>query len=350
MKKIFAAAGLAWGLALSTVAAQPAAADVPLTINAGVSYLNFDSDRRLDDDPAPVVSLEWALSDLVAIEALAAYNDFGFDDERDGNVDVGVYQLGLMFYGGSYIGGPNRVRPYATIGMGQIDFDSDQYDERQSTVHAGAGARWMITPRTGMRFEARAMNDLDEHNTDLMMTVGLNYFFGKVKDDSMASASAMEGGAVASGDEDGDGVLDVDDRCPGTPAGTRVDSTGCPLPVTRVASIKMTVNFGFDSAKVQEKYFSDIGELANFLKRFTDVYVDIEGHTDSTGPDDYNMALSQRRAEAVVDVLVNQYGIDRKRLEPKGYGETQPVADNSTKEGRAANRRVMATLEVQYEE
>ena len=110
-------------------------------------------------------------------------------------------------------------------------------------------------------------------------------------------------------DSDGDGVTDDRDLCPDTPLGTRVDADGCPLAVAQVASVKMKVNFGFDSTSVEEKSFADLEELATFLKRFSDLQVDVEGHTDSTGPEDYNMTLSQRRAQAVVDVLVNQYGI-----------------------------------------
>ena len=120
--------------------------------------------------------------------------------------------------------------------------------------------------------------------------------------------------------------------------------------MTQIASIKLLVNFDFDSAVVKEQYFNDLGELAAFLKRFEDLQVDVEGHTDSVGPEDYNQQLSQRRAQAVVDMLVNQYGIASSRLEAKGYGETRPVASNDTAEGRAENRRVMATLEVEYEE
>ncbi|HBM82649.1 MAG TPA: porin, partial [Halieaceae bacterium] len=131
-------------------------------------------------------------------------------------------------------------------------------------------------------------------------------------------------------------------------AGTRVDATGCPLPVTQVASIKLKVNFDFDSTKVKEMYFNDISELAAFLKRFNDLQVDVEGHTDSVGPENYNQQLSQRRAQAVVDLLVNQHGISADRLEAVGYGEARPVGSNDTSEGRAANRRVMATLEVEY--
>ena len=183
---------------------------------------------------------------------------------------------------------------------------------------------------------------LDESRKDTLLSVGLNYYLGKTKADP-APVQAV-------GDEDGDGVTDDIDQCPGTPAGTRVDSVGCPLPVAQVASIKLMVNFGFDSSRVQEQYFADLGELADFLKRFEDVFVDIEGHTDSTGPDDYNQSLSQRRAEAVVDYLISEHGIAPQRLQPKGFGESRPIADNNTEEGRAANRRVMATLEVEFED
>jgi OOP family OmpA-OmpF porin len=101
---------------------------------------------------------------------------------------------------------------------------------------------------------------------------------------------------------------------------------------------------------VQEQYFTDLGELAKFLKRFDKVDVSIDGHTDSVGDESYNQKLSQRRAQAVVDMLVNTYGISASRLKPVGYGESNPVASNDTAEGRAENRRVMASLEVKYDE
>jgi outer membrane protein OmpA-like peptidoglycan-associated protein len=71
----------------------------------------------------------------------------------------------------------------------------------------------------------------------------------------------------------------------------------------------------------------------------------IEGHTDSIGTDAYNQGLSERRANAVRDVLVDQYGVAGERVNAVGYGETRPVADNSTPEGRAINRRVEAEVE-----
>ncbi|GAB3289081.1 OmpA family protein [Parahaliea aestuarii] len=333
---------LAAGAALASVLAVPASADVPITINGGIGQWYFDRDRDIDDTATPWVSLEYAFDDNWAAEIFYA------EDESNTNgvdIDVATWQLDMLYYGGSYIGGGNRVRPYLAFGGGEIDFEADNgIDSVETVLNAGAGVRYMLTSRFGARLEARLVHSLDESHNDVLLTAGLNYYFGKVKEDSPPPPPP------APVDSDGDGVTDDKDQCPGTPPGTRVDANGCPLPVERVASIKLKVNFDFDSSKVKEQYFNDIGELANFLKRFDDVDVQLEGHTDSVGPDDYNQKLSQRRADAVKDMLVNQYGIAASRIKPVGYGEAQPVATNDTKEGRAQNRRTMATLEVTYEE
>lgn len=342
MKKQVLAAAVACGVTLFS-AAQVASAQVPLTLNIGYGLWKNDGKRELNDTETPWTGLEWAFNDNWAAEVLYADDDTRLED-GSGRADITTWQLGMLYYGGSYIGKPNRIRPYLAFGAGEIDIDGGDWDTVETTVNGGVGMRWMITRELGLRAEARMLYSLDESNKDTLLSVGINYYFGQT------SAAAPAPAAVVDADEDGDGVLDADDQCPGTPAGTRVDAKGCPLPVAQVASIKLMVNFGFDSTRVEERYFADLGELATFLKRFEDVYVDIEGHTDSTGPEDYNQALSQRRAQAVVDLLVNEHGIAPQRLEAKGFGESQPVADNSTEEGRAENRRVMATLEVEYAE
>lgn len=347
MKKQLLTAAVACGLTLAS-SAQLASAEIPLTLNLGYGLWKNDGSRELNDTETPWAGLEWAFNDNWAAEVMYADDDTRTEDGM-GRADVTMWQLGMLYYGGSYIGEPNRIRPYLAFGAGEIDVDYGDRDTVETTVNGGVGMRWMITRELGLRAEARMLYSLDESNKDTLLSVGINYYFGQTSADT-SGAGESSGGGVGYGDEDGDGVLDADDQCPGTPAGTRVDSKGCPLPVAQVASIKLMVNFGFDSTRVEEKYFTDLGELAAFLKRFEDVYVDIEGHTDSTGPEDYNQQLSERRAQAVVDLLVNEHGIARQRLQAKGYGESAPVADNSTREGRAANRRVMATLEVEYEE
>ncbi|MFV0276075.1 MAG: OmpA family protein [Parahaliea sp.] len=344
MKKrlISVAAGVA---VLAAAVAAPVSAEVPITINGGIGQWYFDSDNNLDDTATPWISLEYAFDDNWAAELFYADDETSVDQPGGEDVDVTTWQLDMLYYGGSYIGEGNRVRPYLAFGAGEIEYEGDSWDSTETIFNAGAGIRYMITPRFGARLEARLVHSADEEDNNLLLTAGLNYYFGKVK------ADAPEPEPVAAPvDADGDGVNDDRDQCPGTPAGTRVDATGCPMPVERVASIKMKVNFDFNSTRVKEQYFSDIGELANFLKRFDDVDVQLEGHTDSSGPDNYNQTLSQRRAQAVKDMLVNQYGIEAGRIQPVGYGESRPVASNDTAEGRAENRRTMATIEVTYEE
>lgn len=323
----------------------PASAELPITLNAGVGNWFFDRDDvrgfEPDDTTTPFVGLEWAFNDNWAAEVLFA-KETDADFKNGPDMEVTTWQLGMLYYGGSYIGEPMRLRPYLALGAGEIKLDADAFDTVETTVNGGVGVRWMLGERLGVRLEGRAVYSIDESETDYLVSAGLNLYLGKVAADPVAPPAPV--------DSDGDGVTDDKDRCPGTPAGTRVDADGCPLPVAQVASIKLKVNFGFDSDVVQEQFFSDLGELATFLKRFEDLQVDVEGHTDSVGPESYNEQLSQRRAQAVVDMLVNQYGIAAQRLEAKGYGETQPVASNDTEEGRAENRRVMATLEVEYEE
>ncbi len=334
-------AGVAAAAVTAATMSVPASSEVPLTINAGVGYWHFDGDRRFDDTETPWLGFEYAFNDNWAAEILYAEDSSRFSDGI--KADVSTWQLGMMYYTGSYIGDGNRVRPYLAFGMGEIDIDAGAFDTVETTANAGAGVRWMLTPRFGARLEARLLHSLDENENDFLFNAGVNYYFGKVSEPAPAAAPAPL-------DSDGDGVTDDRDQCPGTPRGTRVDSVGCPLPVAQVASIKLKVNFDFDSSVVKEHHFADISELAAFLKRFDDLQVDVEGHTDSVGPENYNQQLSQRRAQAVVDLLVNQHGIAANRLEAVGYGEARPVASNDTAAGRAENRRVMATLEVEYKE
>lgn len=137
-------------------------------------------------------------------------------------------------------------------------------------------------------------------------------------------------------DSDGDGVVDSMDRCPNTPAGIPVDSQGCEL----AHDYKLEgVNFEFDSAKLTPDSIATLDEAVIIMKRNADDKLEIAGHTDSQGAEDYNQGLSERRAQAVADYLI-AHGANGSNITVKGYGESHPVADNGSKEGRAANRRV----------
>lgn len=137
--------------------------------------------------------------------------------------------------------------------------------------------------------------------------------------------------AAAPTDLDGDGVLDGNDSCPGTPRGANVDERGCWL--------MTTVRFAIDSAAINEIGDDEIAKVASVLADNPDIRIQVDGYTDSTGPLKYNEALSVRRADAVRDRLVAD-GIDASRLETRGFGPANPAASNDTPEGRDLNRRI----------
>jgi outer membrane protein OmpA-like peptidoglycan-associated protein len=112
-----------------------------------------------------------------------------------------------------------------------------------------------------------------------------------------------------------------------------------PAPKVEKRIVLRGVQFDFDSAEIRPEAEVILDEAARVLRENRKVRVEIAGHTDSTGPEAYNQALSERRAASVKDYLVAQ-GVDADRLSAVGFGESQPVADNGTRDGRAQNRRV----------
>ncbi|MCI0516353.1 MAG: OmpA family protein [Woeseiaceae bacterium] len=141
-------------------------------------------------------------------------------------------------------------------------------------------------------------------------------------------------------DTDRDGVLDRNDRCPGTPPGVQVDVNGCEIK----EEIQLPgVNFERNSERLQPGADAVLREAAETLKRNPTIRVEVAGHTDSVGDVDYNEGLSARRAATVRDYLISQ-GVSPARIASRGYGELQPIADNSSDEGKAANRRVVLRI------
>ena len=137
-------------------------------------------------------------------------------------------------------------------------------------------------------------------------------------------------------DLDGDGVLNTADQCPDTPTGFKVDVVGCMVEQT-VALQSVNFEFGSDALTAEAKTILD--GIAKSLAAQTAVKVQVTGHTDSLGPQSYNLTLSQKRAKSVIAYLAST-GTDAGRLSSEGEGEFNPVASNDTEEGRAKNRRV----------
>ncbi len=145
-----------------------------------------------------------------------------------------------------------------------------------------------------------------------------------------------------SADADGDGVSDRFDKCPGTPAGTVVDGAGCPIQLPTAAAATGTygnIQFEFDSSVLKTSSYPTLDKLSADLRANSAASLNLDGYASAEGTDAYNMNLSKDRANSVKTYLVNS-GVDASRINATGYGEANPVASNSTEEGRVQNRRV----------
>ncbi len=161
-------------------------------------------------------------------------------------------------------------------------------------------------------------------------------------------------------DSDGDGVSDVFDKCPNTPAGNKVDGSGCDLPkrdtVAAAAPAKITdeeiqvvreafrnLDFATNKTIIKESSYTSLDKLADILNAHTNLSLTLKGYTDNVGKKAANLRLSKGRANAVKAYFV-QKGIADTRISASGFGMAHPVASNKTKAGRAKNRRVEFNL------
>lgn len=138
-------------------------------------------------------------------------------------------------------------------------------------------------------------------------------------------------------DTDGDGVPDFRDECPATPKGVEVDEKGCPLEKGKI--VLQGIQFKLDSAEILESSKIILDLAAAILSENPEIRVRIEGHTCNLGTAEYNLRLSQRRAESTKDYLVTR-GILATRMETVGKGESEPIAPNVNEKSRKLNRRI----------
>jgi outer membrane protein OmpA-like peptidoglycan-associated protein len=122
-------------------------------------------------------------------------------------------------------------------------------------------------------------------------------------------------------------------------AGARVERVGEGIKITFSSGIM----FDIDRAVLKDQYKEELGELATILNKYEDTNILLEGHTDSTGTEEYNLELSKKRSQSVANYLATQ-NVNPTRFTIMGYGESQPIASNNTAEGRSQNRRVEVAI------
>jgi len=326
-------------------------------LNPQVGYLWADDDRFVDDDYYYGFGLGKAISPKWNFEFNALTGKY--EPTGGGNrVHITAFSLdGLRVFRRA-----ERVSPFLRLGAGYID---DQLVSGEThgngLVQAGGGLLIDLVENSSRSFvlqlrpEVLARYDfIDKEGTkdvlDYMAGIGLQFSFGAAPAAAAATAAAATPVQTTAPppppppvvpppppDSDRDGVLDTNDQCPGTPAGTAVDPVGCP----RKGSVTLEgVTFETNSATLTSTSRPVLDKVAAAMSKYPRLKVEVQGHTDSSGSDSHNMKLSQQRAESVREYLISQ-GVAASQMTAKGYGETEPVADNSSEAGRAQNRRVV---------
>jgi OOP family OmpA-OmpF porin len=257
------------------------------------------------------------------------------------NIDLG-YQVNFVYsdnIDGYNYGSNNDRFSYAHAGL---EFALGKKSKPQLATH---------NPVSSMRTEYM----MENQNTKNQLQSEIDA--QKAQNDQLKADLATTNANLAkfTTDSDGDGVPDFYDKCPNTPAGTKVDGSGCPLPVAKDVKVYVTeedrkvvkeaiknLEFDFGKATIRAHSYPSLNRVADLLvaKNFS---LKLAGHTDNVGSNDANLKLSKARAESIKSFLVSK-GVNASRIEATGYGETQPIASNKTARGRQQNRRVEFTL------
>jgi outer membrane autotransporter protein len=248
--------------------------------------------------------------------------------------------------------------PYATIsavrefnGKNSYDINGDFFGHTD-TSGTSALLELGLTAQTGNLSVYGGVNweDGGALNSVFGGQLGVRYTFGHAPAPVVA-APPPPAKTCADMDDDGDGVNNCLDKCPGSPAGQAVGPDGCPVPLT--IDLK-GVNFDFDKSTLRPDSIATLDQAIEILNKYPELKVEVAGHTDSIGTEVYNQGLSERRAKTVYDYLT-AHGIGANRLAgPTGYGESRPIAPNTNPdgtdnpEGRARNRRTELDVQDQH--
>ena len=308
-----------------------------VSISPYIGGYQFDEDQALRRNRMIYgvrVGYDW--TDSLATELVGAYvRAKSFPGDSDNS--VWSYRLDMLY---NFMPHSTLV-PYLAAGAGGITFEypngSGGGDLSEPTANVGAGVKYFLSDAVALRLDARHLWDFSNDNfrheayNNWEYSVGVSFLFDTVKPAPAAAQAAPEQPAA----QPQEAPLEV-------PAAQ-------PTPGHYKYCVTLPIEFDIDRAIIRPQYRDDVARVGDFMKKYPTTTAVIEGHTDNVGSYDHNMELSQKRAESVVNYLVENFGIDRARLSAKGYGFSRPVADNSSNEGRQKNRRIEAIIDCAFD-
>jgi len=254
-------------------------------------------------------------------------------DYENSTISTDIYRIALN---GVYEYGKfGMIKPLAKIGFGYETIDKHLADNRDGAFfNAGIGAKVPFTDAIALKVESVYMlkNNNSRLNSNLALLAGINFAFGP-KAQPAAAPKVAPAPVVAP-----EPVKQEVTKAVALEKVMEVKAAEvCP------PKINLHINFKFDSAEIEQESVGRVNKFADFLKCTPDYKAKIIGHTDSIGSEAYNQKLSQKRADAVRNMIIKD-GVPSDKITTSAKGETEPIATNKTDEGRAENRRIEAEL------
>ncbi|TCM68102.1 OOP family OmpA-OmpF porin [Acinetobacter calcoaceticus] len=294
---------------------------------------NLTSSGELQDDLFVGAALGIELTPWLGFEA--EYNQVKGDVNPVSGAEYKQKQINGNFYVTSDLITKNydsKIKPYVLAGAGHYKYnfsgttaypigrDGRGRSEEGTLANAGVGAFWRLNDVLSLRTEARGTYNIDEDFWNYTALAGLNVVLG----------GHLKPAAP---------VVVVEPIAPIAPVVQ-------PEVQEQIENLSMELRVFFDTNKsnIKDQYKPELAKVAEKLTDYPNATALIEGHTDNTGPRKLNERLSLARANSVKTALVSEFNVDASRLSTQGFAWDQPIADNNTKEGRAMNRRVFATI------
>ena len=330
------------GQFLPAHADQPDAETLVGNVYGGIhgAYLSADNDRldatndKFNNAAGAGVELGYRVS--APLELRLSYTNFTADlnQGRDLN-NLNKYTFDALFF-------PTGKNMYLLGGVSALDYEADA----EAAANVGLGYRQYFTDQFAGYVEGKGSYQFDEKFTDAIAQVGLVYFFDK-NEKALPPVEAEPVAYVApiAIDTDKDSVVDGTDQCPATPMSNKVDEVGCTIFAEETLSYRLAVNFDNNKAVVKPEYFSELDKVATFLKTYPHVDITVDGYSSVLGKADYNLDLSQKRADAVAAMLTSKYGIDANRMKAVGHGETNLLDTSNTRAAHKMNRRIEINID-----
>jgi OOP family OmpA-OmpF porin len=301
----------------------------------GYTYDNNQA-RRSDANMIYGVRAGYNFTKHFGVEGLFDY----VDSSSPNGDDITMYRYGgeLLYH----FFPDNRFVPYLAAGYSGLHFDAKGLDGKvRGAFDYGVGAKYFLNDSVALRADIRHLvYKMDnQFNNNLEYTLGAYFPFGGTAPVAKAVDLPPAPAPVPA---------------PAPPAPAKAEppeAVLAPIPAAEPTPerfkycITLHTEFDVDKTEIRPQYRDEIAKVGNFMKQYTTTKAVIEGHSDNVGDAEYNRSLSQRRAESVVNHLVETYGIGRSRLTAKGYGMANPVADNATDAGKQANRRIEAIID-----